>query len=273
MLPLDKQNDKFCPEHTWLRDICVVYGCSERTTPDSQTCAQKSHKELEEEHTARNKSHFAILHALARPRGAGAGDAGDVEELEETHEEPTEETANTDAHAARLRGRFRRNRTHNELVTLFACGVILTRVTNTGAEAIYSVKVGGAARRRCRQILTSRRQESVERFCMCGPKPTHIFYDNNCKLKYLVKDDQQWQDINLSVDVFHFNCKHSVKDVFCQTNCNPVMFPELLGENGKGWYFNSSIAEQTNVWLGGFHAIDREMLVDRFNFFLDQMII
>jgi len=51
------------------------------------------------------------------------------------------------------------------------------------------------------------------------------------------------------------------------------MYPELLGENGKAWYFNSSIAEQTNVWLGGFHAILREMLVDRYNFFLDQMIL
>lgn len=51
------------------------------------------------------------------------------------------------------------------------------------------------------------------------------------------------------------------------------MFKELLGEDGKGWFFNSSIAEQTNVWLGGFHAIVREMLVDRFNFFLDQIIL
>lgn len=51
------------------------------------------------------------------------------------------------------------------------------------------------------------------------------------------------------------------------------MFKELHGENGKAWFFNSSIAEQTNAWLAGFHAIVREMLVDRFNFFLDQMIL
>jgi hypothetical protein len=64
-----------------------------------------------------------------------------------------------------------------------------------------------------------------------------------------------------------------VTDEFCQTHCNPANFPELLGENGQSWYFNSSIAEQTNVWLGGFHAILREMSVDMFNFFLDEMII
>jgi len=62
-------------------------------------------------------------------------------------------------------------------------------------------------------------------------------------------------------------------DEFCQTNCNPANFPELLGKDGCGWYFNSSIAEQTNVWLGGYHAILREMHVDTYNFFLDEMII
>jgi hypothetical protein len=55
-----------------------------------------------------------------------------------------------------------------------------------------------------------------------------------------------------------YNCKHSIADNFCQTNCNPALYPELLGKDGKGWYFNSSIAEQTNDMA--FHAIVREML-------------
>jgi len=42
-------------------------------------------------------------------------------------------------------------------------------------------------------------------------------------------------------------------------------------ENGK-WVFNSSAAEQTNAWIGGFLAIVREMRVERYNFFLDEMI-
>ncbi|KAF8910006.1 hypothetical protein CPB84DRAFT_1743508 [Gymnopilus junonius] len=41
----------------------------------------------------------------------------------------------------------------------------------------------------------------------------------------------------------------------CASNCNPAAFKELHGKNGKAWFFNSSIAEQTNVWLGGFHVI------------------
>jgi hypothetical protein len=78
--------------------------------------------------------------------------------------------------------------------------------------------------------------------------------------------------VGLSVDVFHFKSKHKETDMFCQENCNPSAFLELLGEGGKAWYFNSSIAEQTNVWLGGYHAICREMLVDKYTFFLDEMI-
>jgi hypothetical protein len=37
--------------------------------------------------------------------------------------------------------------------------------------------------------------------------------------------------------------------------------------------FNSPIAEQTNVWLGGYHAMLQDMAVVKFNFFLDEMIL
>ena len=104
-------------------------------------------------------------------------------------------------------------------------------------------------------------------------KPDHIFFDNNCTLARMVKDDPFFQDIALTVDVFHFKSKHSETDVFCQSHCNPAAFPELSGKDGQGWYFNSSIAEQTNVWLGGYHSMCREMLVDKYNFFLDEMIL
>ena len=85
--------------------------------------------------------------------------------------------------------------------------------------------------------------------------------------------DPFFADIGLAVDVFYFNCKHSITDQYCQEHCNPAAFPELLGENGVRWYFNSSAAEQTNAWFGGYHVICCEMLVDRFNFFLDKMVI
>jgi len=104
-------------------------------------------------------------------------------------------------------------------------------------------------------------------------KPDHIFFDNNCLLAKMVMNDPFFHNIGLTVDVFHFKSKHSEGDIFCQTNCNASAYPELLGVNRKAWYFNSLIAEQTNVWLSGYHAIFREMLVDKFNFFLNEMIM
>jgi hypothetical protein len=74
-------------------------------------------------------------------------------------------------------------------------------------------------------------------------KPDHIFFNNNCTLTKMVKEDPYFKDIGLTVDVFHFKCKHLETDTFCQTHCNPAAFPELALENGEGWYFNSSIAE------------------------------
>jgi hypothetical protein len=75
----------------------------------------------------------------------------------------------------------------------------------------------------------------------------------------------------MAVDVFHFKSKHSETDTFCQQHCNPALYPELHDEEGK-WTYNSSAAEQANVWIGGFNAIVREMLAYKFNFFLDEMI-
>jgi hypothetical protein len=116
-------------------------------------------------------------------------------------------------------------------------------------------------------------QEMIKHTFRGDIKPDHIFYDNNCTLVKMVQNDPFFDTIGLTVDVFHFKCKHSQEDTFCQANCNPAAFPELESKDGKSWYFNSSIAEQTNVWLGGFQSICREMTVDKYNFFLDEMIL
>ena len=109
-------------------------------------------------------------------------------------------------------------------------------------------------------------------YCNASTKPDHIFFDNNCSIAKAVKNDPFFRNVGLTVDVFHFKCKHSEKDQFCQDHCNPAAYPKLLGEGTKQWYFNSSIAEQTNGWLGGYHAICREMQVHCYNFFLDEII-
>ena len=103
-----------------------------------------------------------------------------------------------------------------------------------------------------------------------GPKPRHIFCDNNYMLKKMMEGDDFFADIGLTVDVFHWSCKHSTWDTFCQQYCNPYGYPELQNNVRHSWYFNSLIAEQTDVWFGGYYAICWEMGVDKFNFFLDK---
>ena len=75
----------------------------------------------------------------------------------------------------------------------------------------------------------------------------------------------------LPVDVFHYKTKHKESDIDCGKNCNPYIWPELRIDD-KEWRFNSSAAEQVNSWYVGFQAIVQEMQVDRYNFFLNEMV-
>lgn len=107
--------------------------------------------------------------------------------------------------------------------------------------------------------------------------PGVLWHDNNCSIVKMLRNDTDkylctyFDDVALPVDVFHFKAKHKETDLDCGANCNPYIWPELRTEDGK-WRFNSSAAEQTNAWFGGFQSIVREMPVERFNFFLDEMI-
>lgn len=114
-------------------------------------------------------------------------------------------------------------------------------------------------------------QKFVEQtFATPGSAPEFLIYDNNCNLKKHVRDVPFFDNIALPVDVFHFKCKHKETDTFCQLHCNPASFPELL--DGEKWRFNTSIAEQTNAWFGGYLSMCREMGADRYDLFLDEMI-
>ena len=85
-------------------------------------------------------------------------------------------------------------------------------------------------------------------------KPKHLFYNTNCDAKQQVikSSDPFFANMGMCVDIWHFLDKHKAKDDFCQEHCNPANYPELKGPDGK-WFFNLSVAEQTNVWLGGYH--------------------
>lgn len=83
-------------------------------------------------------------------------------------------------------------------------------------------------------------------------KPEHLIYNSNCDTKQqaLAQNDPYFKDMGMCVDIWHFLNRHKITHSFCQQHCNSADYPELLASDSK-WYFNTSIAEQTNVWLGG----------------------
>ncbi|KIJ07033.1 hypothetical protein PAXINDRAFT_121288 [Paxillus involutus ATCC 200175] len=145
--------------------------------------------------------------------------------------------------------------TVEESLIMRPCGVILARATFYGSEAVSAVNDFAKAV-----------------FPTPQSTPEYFIFDNNCKLRAHQEAirDTHFSQTGFPVDVFHFNSKHKETDLYCQRHCNPAAFPDLL-ENGK-WRFNTSICEQTNVWLGGYQAILRSMSVHRYNFYLDEMI-
>lgn len=167
--------------------------------------------------------------------------------------------------------------THNEQLFVRCCGIIVARATFFGSEAISGVKVSFLhSLFELTPLILARKDFLYAIFPPEYPSalPTHIFFDNNCQLRrHLVNiaDTRILPHVGLPVDVFHFKSKHKETDIHCQTYCNPANFPELMTSEDE-WLFNSSAAEQVNVWFGAFQSIVREMTVERYNFYLDEVI-
>ncbi|KAH6901611.1 hypothetical protein BKA70DRAFT_1435986 [Coprinopsis sp. MPI-PUGE-AT-0042] len=149
-----------------------------------------------------------------------------------------------------------------------------TEEVDADLETEFSIQTDGTGGVKAIPVASgnTENKEFLKRVYRMAGIPDHVFYDNNCSLAKSAQNDPAFQDVRLTVDVFHFKSKHATTDVFFQTHCNPAFFPELKGEGDKAWYFNSSIAEQTNVWFGGYQSMCREMHADRYNFVLDEMI-
>ena len=154
-----------------------------------------------------------------------------------------------------FKAHFGRMRTHNEQTLVRPCGIIFARATMYNAEAVSNF------------LVMVKNAFSIPGAC----KPEHIFYDTNCLARQQAEKDPWFNGIGMCVDAWHFRNKHAVTHAYCQLNCNPAMYPELMDDTG-GWFFNTSVAEQTNAWLGGYHSMCREMLPAKFDFFLDEMI-
>jgi hypothetical protein len=260
-VPLANNKHRFCPEDAGQNTICAIIGCSSPTVPDSRVCSDLTHQEVERVHRERGQGRFQLKERLQRARVSHPNDAvakeTNVTEIIDTDNEEEDfevddpqEQENNGKSKKQLRAQFGRKRTHNEQIVVAPCGTIIARETFYGAEGVGSVVVSTFECCACYRSSDTVK-EMIKRTFHEDIKPDHIFFDNNCTLAKLVTNDPFFKSIGLTVDVFHFKSKHAISDTFCQQHCNPAAYPELLSEDDKGWYFNSSIAEQTNVWLGG----------------------
>ena len=281
-IPLENNRHRYCLKDAHHNTICSVVGCDSPIATGSRMCSDPSHQEVERIHRERGQARFQLKERLQRAFVAHPNDAlaeetsPDIADVEDEVEDFEVGGSEQNGKKERIRAQMGRRRTHNEQIIVAPCGIIIARETFYGAEGVGSVIVRQQNFLNPSYFLTLIWQEMIKRTLDEDIKPNHIFFDNNCTLANMVRDgkDPFFDDIGLTVDVFHFKSKHSETDLFCQQNCNPAAYPELLSDNNKGgWYFNSSIAEQTNIWLGGYHAICREMLVDKYTFFLDEMIL
>ncbi|KAJ7451206.1 hypothetical protein B0H11DRAFT_1877226 [Mycena galericulata] len=268
--------DSFCSEHQTFKHQCCVTTCTFPVEPGFRTCSLAEHRDMELYHYQRRQAMFQLKHRLQKATATGADllpapfdvaepgenntarphfDDADDEEVEYPSCDGKSDKGNRV-----LRARFGRKQTHNEQLTCFSCGILAGRATFFGSEAPNGV-----------------REFWMKLFPTKRSLPGVLWHDNNCNVVKMLRNDTDpylrdyFENVALPVDVFHFKSKHKESDLFCGANCNPYLWPELRTEDGK-WRFNSSAAEQTNAWFGGFHSIVREMPVERFNFFLDEMI-
>ncbi|KAN0096936.1 hypothetical protein V8E55_001382 [Tylopilus felleus] len=278
-VPLRSGKDCFCPIHARLENVCLIVGCERQVLEGHLTCKSAEHQEIERCHREKGQSCFQLRDRLQRACTAHSAShtstSRALSQLTANENDNEEFTVHSSGHVTahsledvsthqdqplantrKVCAKFTRSRTHNGQLAVAPCGMILGRDTMFGAEGIASVA------------------EFIKRtFHIEALKPDHIFFDNNCLLAQHVKADLYFCNIGLTVDVFHFKTKHKETHMFCQEHCNPAVFPELIGADGEDWFFNSSVAEQVNIWIGGYHAICRKMLVDKYDFFLDQMIL
>ncbi|KAJ7033257.1 hypothetical protein C8F04DRAFT_1210932 [Mycena alexandri] len=267
----NSNRDRFCPTHTHLAYVCSIVGCDRPIIPSKKTCDDPKHTEVERLHYEREKAAFTLRDRLQKHRLAHpAGDA-DLEEpeLELADDDIEWFEADTDGN---VRVRSKENPGSVGTVDSDACEANKSPEGNRRWKALF-----GRCRTHNEQILVWPCGLFVQKACSVPGafKPEHLIYDTNCDAKQQVlahPDMWSWfTDVAMTVDVFHFLNKHSVTHTFCQEHCNPAKFPDLMTPDGH-WYFNTSITEQTNVWLGGYHSIVREMLPVKYNFFLDEMI-
>jgi hypothetical protein len=151
-VPLASNRRHFCPDHQHMKLKCAVTDCEEPCPTGFQTCADRSHRALETAYFTRGKS----LHKL-RSRLKKVGVAVPVDSVPDGEDEYDDDEVIIESGRdgpvqvdcegkpemgnRKLRAYFGSRRTHNEQLIMRSCGVILSRATLFGSEAVSAVNV------------------------------------------------------------------------------------------------------------------------------------
>lgn len=141
-IPLSSHNHRFCPDHDHLNKKCAVTDCLNDCVVGYRTCDEGEHRALEKAYFKRGKALFQLRTRLKKAGVAVPVDSVPLEDvLESEDDEALECDGKPEGGNRRLRAYFGKRRTHNEQLIMRPCGVILSRATFFGSEAISAVHV------------------------------------------------------------------------------------------------------------------------------------
>jgi hypothetical protein len=155
-------------------------------------CEKEEHQAIERLRIDHGQSRFQLSDRLARahvshPNDSSAEDVALKELIDDVDDEQGEASAAGEPKPKKIRAQFGCKRTHNEQIIVAPCGMIIAQETFYGAEAVSSVV------------------EMVKHvYCMDGTMPNHIFFDNNCSLAKIVKDDPVLRQLSLILSLSSF---------------------------------------------------------------------
>ncbi|EIW54821.1 uncharacterized protein TRAVEDRAFT_39313 [Trametes versicolor FP-101664 SS1] len=244
---------------------CSVIACGLRASPGFRTCAEPAHRALDEYLRLENRAMFQLrrrleqLHPGSKSTSTAPSTILSPSQLGRLINTPAQSTGDTSVPVSAPD-----DSAPSDSTLLGELESLLDNATSPAGNKQHRAQFG---RRR-----THNEEVAVASCGVILGRAT--FYGSEAINGVLGADADtraHFSHCVLPVDVFHFKCKHKESDVVCGTHCNPYIWPELRTEKGA-WRFNSSAAEQANVWLDKFQPIVREMQVDRYNFFLDERV-
>jgi CxC6 like cysteine cluster associated with KDZ transposases len=146
--PLMSHRHRFCAEHHHHNMQCAITECCSATQPGFKTCSIPEHRALEKAYFQRGTALFQLRDRLKKAGVSVPVNSISLPESEkdfvdddEVLIETTECSGKPEDGNQKVKAYFGRRRTHNEQIIMRPCGVILSRATFFGSEAISSVNV------------------------------------------------------------------------------------------------------------------------------------